>query len=214
MNAIIQLFVLAAIALFLIFKLRSVLGTREGFEKPLVDQPKQKPVFDVIDGGPDNDILDHVLAGSDAALALSRIKGAEPDFALTPFLQGARAAYEMIFMAYEDGKVEPIKAFLADDVYQSFEEALTERNAQSLTINTTFLGIREVTVQEAQFDTSTREAEITVRFVAELKSFVRNAQGDIVDGSETEVKRQRDAWTFARTTGSDDPNWLLVATGD
>ena len=103
---------------------------------------------------------------------------------------------------------------MADDVYQSFEEALTERNAQSLTINTTFLGIREVIVQEAQFDTSTREAEITVRFVAELKSFVRNAQGDIVDGSETEVKRQRDAWTFARATGSDDPNWLLVATGD
>ena len=29
-----------------------------------------------------------------------------------------------------------------------------------------------------------------------------------------QVKRQKDIWTFARTMGSDDPNWQLVATGE
>ncbi|MEZ7812535.1 MAG: putative lipid-binding transport protein (Tim44 family) [Paracoccaceae bacterium] len=214
MNAMIQLLVLAAIALFLVFKLRSVLGTREGFEKPATDKPKQKPSFEVIEGGPDSDILDHVSEGSAAALALAKIKGAEPDFVLTPFLQGARSAYEMILMAFENGDVEPIKSFLAEDVYESFSQAVVARKAQGLTVNTSFMGIRELAVQEAVFHPTNKEAEISVRFVSELKSFVRNAAGDIVEGSESEIKRQRDVWTFARITGAQDPNWRLVATGD
>ena len=57
-------------------------------------------------------------------------------------------------------------------------------------------------------------AEITVRFSGELTSVVRNKAGDVVEGKPDEIKRQRDIWTFARAMGSDDPNWLLVATGD
>ena len=58
----------------------------------------------------------------------------------------------------------------------------------------------------------TREAELKVRFVGELTSVVRNAEGDIVEGDPNAIKRQRDVWTFARSMGSDDPNWVLVAT--
>ena len=52
------------------------------------------------------------------------------------------------------------------------------------------------------------------RFVGELTSAVRNKAGDIIEGSLTAVKRQRDTWTFSRKMGMDDPNWQLVATGD
>ena len=59
-----------------------------------------------------------------------------------------------------------------------------------------------------------REAEVSVRFVAELTSVVRNAAGEIVEGTPKEIKRQRDIWTFSRKMGASDPNWTLVATGD
>ena len=90
-NSLLQLLVLAGIAVFLILKLRSVLGTREGFEKPPVpvDDARATPVrrsFDVIEGGPDRDITDHVAEGSAAAKALAAMKQAEPSFALTGFL--------------------------------------------------------------------------------------------------------------------------------
>jgi predicted lipid-binding transport protein (Tim44 family) len=58
----------------------------------------------------------------------------------------------------------------------------------------------------------TNEAELTIRFIGELTSAVRNSDGEIIEGSTTEVKRQKDTWIFARTMGSDDPNWLLVST--
>ena len=62
------------------------------------------------------------------------------------------------------------------------------------------------------FDKDTNRADITMRFVAELTSVVRDKGGDIVEGSATSAKRQKDSWTFSRVMGENDPNWLLVAT--
>lgn len=218
-NALIQLLVLAGIAVFLILKLRSVLGTREGFEKPPLPPETTRPEvasrkFDVIEGGPDHDITDHVPEDSDAARALSAMKAAEPSFSVNVFLQGARGAYEMIVMAFERGDIGPVKPFLAVEVHDSFAQAITDREARGLKVEANFVGLRELTLQDATFDAASRTGEVTVRFVGELTTVVRDRSGEVVEGSATEVKRQRDTWTFGRKMGSEDPNWQLVATGE
>lgn len=215
--SLLQLLVLAGIAIFLILKLRSVLGTRDGYENP----PSEAPIsrgsirrdFEVIEGGPDRDITDHVEDGSDAARALAAMKMAEPGFSVSEFLQGARGAYEMILMAFENGDIEGLRPFLADDVMETFEEVIRQREAQGLSVDANFVGVRELALQDASFDRSDNMAEITVRFVGELTSVVRNAAGEIVEGDPNTIKRQRDVWTFGRKMGSSDPNWVLVATG-
>lgn len=217
-GSLIQLLVLAGIAIFLILKLRSVLGTRDGFEKPPIPldevRPRVRRDFEVIEGGPDRDITDHVAEGSDAAKALAEMKKAEPSFTVGPFLQGARGAYEMILMAFEKGELDRIRPFLSDDVEASFAEAIAAREAQGLTVEASFLGIKELVLHDATYAPETRFAEITVRFVGEQNYVVRNKAGEIVEGAPREVKKSRDIWTFARQMGSDDPNWQLVATGD
>jgi predicted lipid-binding transport protein (Tim44 family) len=217
-GSLIQLLVLAGIAIFLILKLRSVLGTRDGFEKPPVPledvRPRVRRDFEVIEGGPDRDIIDHVADGSDAARALAEMKKAEPSFTVGPFLEGARGAYEMILMAFEKGELDRIRPFLSDDVEASFAEAIAQREGDGLTVEATFLGIKELTLHEATFNADSRFAEIAVRFVADQTYVVRNKAGEVVEGSPREVKKTRDIWTFARQMGSDDPNWQLVATGD
>ncbi|WP_095587819.1 Tim44/TimA family putative adaptor protein [Actibacterium ureilyticum] len=219
-NAVIQLLVLAGVALFLILRLRSVLGTREGFEKPPVQLPAKnsrsdsRPDLEVIEGGVDRDITDHVEDGSDAAKALGAMKMAEPGFNVTEFLGGARGAYEMILMAFENGDLDEIRGFLSDEVAESFAAAITQRREAGLSVEANFVGVRELSLQDARFDRTTGEAELTVRFVGELTSAVRNSAGEIVEGNPNEIKRQRDIWTFGRAMGSDDPNWQLVATGE
>ncbi len=218
-NSVIQLLVLAGVAIFLIFKLRSVLGTRDGFEKPPVplEDARARPAkreFEVIQGGPDRDIVDHVPDGSAAAKSLAAMKLAEPSFSVSEFLTGARGAYEMILMAFEKGDIASIRPFLSDDVFATFTDVVEAREREGLTIESHFVGLRELALQNATFDRDSKEGEITVRFVGELTSVVRNKAGEVVEGSPTAAKRQRDLWTFARRMGVDDPNWQLVATGE
>jgi predicted lipid-binding transport protein (Tim44 family) len=217
-GSLIQLLVLAGIAIFLILKLRSVLGTRDGFEKPPIPldevRPRIRRDFEVIEGGPDRDITDHVAEGSDSAKALAEMKEAEPAIAVGPFLQGARGAYEMILMAFEKGELDRIRPFLSDDVEASFAEAIAEREGNGLTVEASFLGNKELTLHEATVTPESRFGEIAVRFVADQTYVVRNKAGEVVEGSPREVKKTRDIWTFARQMGSHDPNWQLVATGD
>ncbi|MFN4056574.1 MAG: Tim44/TimA family putative adaptor protein [Roseinatronobacter sp.] len=220
--AVIQLLILAGIAVFLILRLRAVLGTRDGFEaKPLprgetaAPEVPAKRRFEVIDGGPDADITDHVPEGSDAARALARMKAVDPDFSVGEFLQGARGAYEMILMAFESSDMDSILPFLSRDVFNSFDEVVQLREREGLKVDATFVGLREIEITEAEFNEKTKEGEITLRFVAELTSVVRNAAtGAVVDGDANTIKRQKDVWTFARNMTSDSPNWKLVATGE
>lgn len=215
-SPMLQLLVLAGIAVFLIIRLKSVLGTRDGFEVPPKPQagptPSRRKGFEVIDGGPDRDITDHIGEDTDAAAALAEMKRAEPSFNLTQFLQGAKGAYEMILMAFERGKMDEITPFLEKDVFEAFSQVVDEREAKGLSVEADFVGVREITLMDARFDQSSGRAEIIVKFVGELTSVVRDKDGKIVEGAPDQARRQKDIWTFERIMGSDDPNWRLVAT--
>ncbi|MCB1407125.1 MAG: Tim44 domain-containing protein [Rhodobacteraceae bacterium] len=215
-SAVIQLLVLAGIAVFLIMKLRSALGSRDGYERPPEAAPGPVPPsrkgFEVIDGGEDHDITDHVPAASESAKALAEMKRAEPGFNVGEFLSGARGAYEMILMGFENGDLDNLVPLLSRDVFESFDEVVQLREREGLRVEANFVGLRELVLSEASFDPATREAEITIRFVGELTSVVRDRDGNVVEGDANAIKQQRDIWTFARSMGADNPNWRLVAT--
>lgn len=217
-SPVLQLLVLAGIAIFLILRLRSVLGTREGFEKPRVQAPtparRTGPDLEVIEGGPDPDVTDYVDADSSAATALMAMKSADRSFNVREFLRGARGAYEMILTGFEKSELAEIKPFLSDDVYDAFAGVVEAREKDGLTVDFTFVGISETTLVDAEYNPDTKEAEISVKFLSESTSAVYDKGGDLIEGSATEVKKQRDVWTFGRTMGTGDPNWFLVATGE
>lgn len=216
-SAVIQLLVLAGIAVFLILKLRNALGTREGYERPPEPVPgrstSDRADLEVIDGGEDRDITDHVPATSGAAEALAAMKRAEPGFNVSDFLGGARGAYEMIVMGFEKGDLDDLVPLLSRDVFESFDEVVQTREREGLSVEASFVGLREIALSDATFDPATREAELTIRFVGELTSVVRDREGKVVEGDANAIRQQRDVWTFARVMGSDNPNWQLVATG-
>lgn len=216
-SPIIQLLVLAGIAIFLILRLRAVLGTREGFEKPRISPQStanRQPDLEVIDGGPDPDVVDYVDADSDAATALMAMKSDDRTFNVREFLRGARGAYEMILTGFENGELAEIKPFLDEDVYEAFAGVVTAREKDGLSVDFTFVGISETTLVDAQYNEATKAAEVTVKFISESTSAVYDKGGDLIEGSPTDIKKQRDIWTFARTMGTGDPNWGLVATGE
>ena len=142
------------------------------------------------------------------------MKRVDPSFNVGDFLGGARGAYEMILMAFENSELDSIVPFISHDVYEAFASVVDDRERQGLTVTANFNGISDMTLAHAEFDENTKEGEVTVRFKSEMTSVVRNAEGEIVEGSEKEIKRLKDTWTFARKMDGDDPNWKLVATGE
>jgi predicted lipid-binding transport protein (Tim44 family) len=223
-GVMVQLMVLAGVAIFLVLRLRSLLGTRTGYEQNPDELRSRAPASDggdasapseVIEGGGvDQDIADHVDPDSDDGKALAAMKRIEPSFHVSDFLAGARGAYEMILMAYENGDLDTLEQFLAPDVYAGFRAAVEAREEQGLEVEAQFIGVGEVTLKKAQFDEMDNVGDLTIRFVGEMTTVVRDSEGNIVEGDPNTVKKQKDLWTFSRVMGSDNPNWLLVATGE
>lgn len=148
--------------------------------------------------------------GSAIARGLDEVAGIEPDFDASGFLEGAKGAYELIVSAFARGDREALRTLLSKDVFDGFERAITEREKRGDKSETTF-----VSIDKAEFvvvEVRNRVAQITMRFMSKLITATRNAAGEVIDGNADAVVNVTDVWTFARTLGTRDPNWQLVAT--
>jgi predicted lipid-binding transport protein (Tim44 family) len=220
------------LAVVILLRLRSVLGKRTGSERPPFD-PYSAQDRDAKGGpGPVEDNVISLPGQADASVpsqgasaatldkvapqgsalneALRQILSADRSFEPQGFLQGARAAYEMIVTAFAAGDRKALKGLLSKEVYEGFVAAISDRESRGETIESTFVGIDKADIVEAAMKGST--AQITVRFRSELISATRDKDGAIVDGDPNAVSDVTDIWTFARDTTSRDPNWRLVAT--
>lgn len=217
----IELLVLIALAAIVLYRLKMVIGSRTGHEGTpdyvrRRDEARQSeegravPVPDPVDF----DEEPQAPVTGDNAEALARIREIEPDFDVDGFVEGARGAYEMILMAYEEGDRDTLQSLLSPDVYQAFESGISAREEKGLRVEARFIGVRDAGVEELAFEPDTRIADVTVRFVGELITSVRDAENRVVEGDPNEVRRQSDVWTFSREMGSVDPNWLLTGTGN
>ena len=117
-------------------------------------------------------------------------------------------------MSFENNEIDEIREFLSEEVAEAFDAVVEQRVSQGLTIEAEFVGIREMKLIEASYSSKTKTAEISVSFVGEMTSVVKNTSGEIVEGDSKQIKRQKDIWTFSKDIKSSSPNWLLVATGE
>jgi predicted lipid-binding transport protein (Tim44 family) len=217
------------LAVFIVLRLRSVLGTRTGTERPPYDPYAKREATGANENvvtlpkranepapadSPSEPLPDRwkkiVATGYSPEAGLDAIAAADRTFDAQVFLQGARAAYEMIVTAFARGDRKELKPLLAKDVFEDFSAAIGEREARGETVESSFVGIDKAGVTEAEL--RGKQAVITVRFVSQLISATRDKDGAVIDGSPEAVTEVVDVWTFAHDTTSSDPNWKLIAT--
>jgi predicted lipid-binding transport protein (Tim44 family) len=222
-----------ALAVFIFLRLRSVLGQRTGRERPPMDPfnsardsvrpssdgkvvalPGRAPNAAPRSTEPDEEPVDRwkgiAEPGSAVALGLDAIVKEDPSFDPKHFITGAKQAYEMIVSAYAAGDTKQLRNLLSREVYDGFDAAISGREQRKETVETRFVGIDRSDLIGAEMRGKT--AQVTVRFVSQLVSVTRDAQGTVIDGNPDKVTDVTDVWTFARDITSRDPNWKLVAT--
>ncbi|MEM8791625.1 MAG: Tim44/TimA family putative adaptor protein [Pseudomonadota bacterium] len=220
MSDMVELLILIAVAAGVLYYLRSIIGTRTGHEGPPSRPFGHQAETETDNVTPINNPMP--LEESEAvknldessATALEGMRQAEGDFDLDGFLEGARSAYEMVLMAYEEGDRETLTSLLAPDVLAAFESVINKRAEEGLRVEARFIGVRDVRVVRLEYENDLREADVTLRFVGEMITAVYDSENRVVEGDPNEIKRQTDIWTFSRIMGSPNPNWLLTATGE
>lgn len=228
--------IFAVLAIFVVWKLRSVLGTRTGNERPptnpferdarpgpgmapgngngnVVQLPGAAPA-PVAARGPDLADADRwrgfAEPGSPLWTNYDALAQSDPTFSPKAFLDGAKTAYEMIVTAYAKGDRQMLNSLLSKEVFDSFQASIQSRETRGEVAESTFVSMEAATIEDVQ--TRGRTAQITTRFKANLINATRDKNGNVVDGDPEKVVTHTDLWTFARDTGSRDPNWKLVAT--
>ncbi len=147
-----------------------------------------------------------------AAGGIRAIISADQSFDVARFLDGAQAAYRMVLEAFWRGDREELRYLAADDVYAAFDEAIGQREAAGQKLDNRLVGIERAVIEDARLNG--RTAEIEVRFDADIAAVTRDSSGEVVAGSLTDAVETHDVWTFRRTLGSEDPNWMLVDTDE
>ena len=187
----IDIILLAMIAGFIFLRLRGVLGKRTGFDGKFSRELKKEFPKNIIKKT-DNQIFD---------------EGAQKEF-----LQGAKIAYETIITDFSDSdnKLTSSKPLLSKKIYDQFKLALKERASRSHFAEITFIGINSALIKEHK--KIENNLEVTVDFVSELITCIRDANKKIISGDPEKIKKVHDTWKFSKDTRSLNPNWLLIDT--
>ena len=214
-----QIFILAAVAIFLFWRLRAVLGSRDGFEKTIKEIKESSNVVSspkVIDetknDSPDDDIFDYVEENSKNAQAFKKMKEFDSDFSVNQFVSGAKLAYEIILMAFERGDTEKLKTLLEKKVLTSFKSVIDKRKKDGFIVDAKFIGMRDIRIINASFSQKTKIADVTLSFKSEITTVVKDSKGSVIEGHPDEIKKQKDTWVFTKNLSDKSPIWFLKST--
>jgi predicted lipid-binding transport protein (Tim44 family) len=215
------------IAVFLILRLRGVLGRRDSHQGDFPDIFKQALKKEKKKDGEENNdenviALDNETVNIDEQpeiepapqtllqTQIESIVSSDKDFDAEEFISGARIAFEYILGAYAGGDAKVLKPLLSIDVFNNFDLSIREREEAGQVMEETLIGISKAELVEAEMEGTF--AHITVKFVSDQVHALSDRDGNVVEGDPDKIVSVTDFWTFSRDTRSNDPNWLLAAT--
>jgi len=211
----IDILIFAAIALFLIFRLRSILGNRDGFEQK---RPEQSAFDANAQTENDNSAPKKIIplrANNDASQpvnghGLEAVRRADPSFRDDEFMQGAASAFGLVLQAFADGDLATLRRLLAFELYEEFANSIHTRNKDGDQLTITVHAIDDVQLTDATVKDNIASAR--VKFASQQSRVVKDNSGQIIEEETEEQPTITDIWIFERDAQLNDPNWKLVET--
>ena len=186
----IDIILLAMIAGFIFLRLRGILGKRTGFDEKLSTGFKQEIQKETTNRNLENQTFD--------------------DSAKLEFLNGAKAAYEMIVTSFAKGDKNVLKSLLNKEIFQNFSDEIDYRKKDNIKSELTFVGVKSAKINN--FEKKDNIYTFTVNFVSEIITCKKDKNNKVIEGNPDIIKTVNDIWKFSKNMWSNNPNWYLVET--
>jgi len=203
----VDILIFAVIAIFLIMRLRNILGSREGFEQKQDNRPVQ-PVNQA-ESAREKKVVPLRPSQLDGN-GLEAVRRADPNFSDDTFMQGAASAFGMVLSAFADGDVTQLRRLLSFELCEEFSESIRLRNKNGDELGIEIISIDDVQLTDGQVVDNI--ASVTVTFVSTQTRTLTDRDGVVLEEDSMDSNELTDIWVFERDTQLDDPNWKLVET--
>ena len=199
----IDILIFGLIAIFLIFRLKNILGTKTGFEETNVNEKNEdKKLTNVIPlKSNKEDVVD---------LELNKILKIDPNFDVNDFLVGSKNFFEMVLESFVSGNLENIKNFTKSSVIKSFKSAIDERNKEQETLIIDLKSIKENKITKATITKTS--IKLNVLFETLQIRALMDKDDQIIDGNTENEILVKDEWIFEKKINNNNPNWTLIET--
>jgi predicted lipid-binding transport protein (Tim44 family) len=199
----IDILIFGIIAVFLIYRLKNILGTKTGFEKSNINEKTQDKQF--------NNVVSLKSEKNDLNnKELNDILNVDPNFNINDFLSGSKNFFEMVLESFVSGNLENIKNFTKPSVLKSFKTAIDERNSDQETLIIDLKSIKENKITKAKITKSS--IKLNVIFETFQVRALLDKNDKIIDGDNENEILVKDEWVFERKVNDNNPNWTLVET--
>ena len=212
----IDILILAMIAIFIINRLKNVLGKKTGNEHDIVEKYsrsktnfKESPPDQISKSNQNQKPVNDVFFHKDPKINsdLREIYNQDENFDSKEFLDGSKKAFEFIIKNYSEEKLEPLKKLLSSSIYRDFESQIDARVKKSQNLDITIIGIKSAEIVKASL--KSKIALICVKFSSEQVQVVKDLEGKIVEGDNNQILSIDEKWSFSKNLKSKDPNWTL-----
>lgn len=216
----IDILILAMIAVFIINRLRNVLGKKTGNESEIVKRFTVTKTTPFKESTPDeikNTSSNQKLSDKDLPKlhsnkkineALGKLLRHNSEFTLESFLDGAKKAFEFILTSYSNNKIDSLKSLVSKDMLEVFSSEIRERKKRKETLNITLIGIEKPEIKNAKVYNK-NFIKITLMFITEQVQTTTNQDGEVIDGDSNQILKINELWTFSKNFTNTDPNWTL-----
>ncbi len=214
----IDILILAMIAIFIINRLRNVLGKKTGNESDIVEKFTQRKntfkesepdsVSDQKISKLDDNIKKNLHSNKKINSAINEILKIDNNFEINSFCEGAKKAFEFILTEYSNDNLKALEKLVNKNIYKSFESQINQRAKKKEELNITVISVKNPEIKNVSIEKK-NIAYFKLLFDSEQVQVTKNSKGEIIDGDNNQILQIKELWTFSKNLKSRDPNWIL-----
>jgi|TARA_B110000459_G_scaffold128991_1_gene141243 predicted lipid-binding transport protein (Tim44 family) len=199
-----DILIFAIIAIFLVFRLKNILGTKAELDETKVKKDNDTNNFSNVIS------IDKKQTKDEYDKEVIKIQQIDKSFNKQEFLSGSEVFFKMVLDSFVLGNLDKVKDFIKPSILKNFNLVINERKKEKETLIIDIKSINKIELISATV--SKANIKINVLFETFQIKALKDKTENIIDGDINEEILVKDIWVFERKINDINPNYTLIET--